>query len=359
MSELCEALKKRLKFVEVSSMRSFDSLLEEVYRTEPRLSGCVAGYEGKAAGSGMLGLNRTYSLEIRYADDTVEDFDRVVLDDGAWKPSDALAAAQGVLPVIQVVTQDLNSLEKRIGDDMNNLKERCPGMVRCRYAWSEKCSNGYASMWIKPEFAVDDAHYKMYQTLAQREMERIDSRFFGKGGNIPKLMKVFLAFSYLQQSCGYDQESADLISAGQPELMQCPWTTLPYGALVKKTAICEGIAAAYKMFMDYYGIENRIVFGAVGDEQSEHCWNMVCLDGKHYHVDATAGLTGDGVYIGAFLKSDAQMSSTHLWDVSRYPACTSTRVDFDNVENYVSEHMDELLRMGVEERFMCPAEIRE
>lgn len=355
---LCDALRKRKKYVEVSSMKSVNSLLEEAYRLDPRLAGCVEKWKWNTQSNGILGLNKAYSIEFEYSEDIVENIDDVVMDNGTWKPSDALTAIANMPAAIQVVTKDINSLQQRISDEQLKLKEQYPGLRQINYEWSASSVNGYSTMWVKFQYAVERDRYKMYHTLATREMERIDNRFFGKG-NIPKVIKVFLVFSYLQQVCKYDQESADLLSANQENLMDRPWVAIPYGALVKNMAICEGIASAFKMFMDYYGITNRIVFGCFEGEKTDHCWNMICLNERYYHIDATYGMEGDGIYIGSFLKDDVSMGQTHFWNMSDYPACTSTRLDYDYVENYISEHMDDLIRMGVDDRYLCPEEVRE
>lgn len=355
---LCEALRKRKKYVEISSMKSVKSLLEEAYRLDPRVAGCAEKWKWTEQGSGLLGLNKTYCIEIEYAEDIVENINDVILDNGTWKPSDALTAVANMPAVIQVVTKDVNSLTERISAEQLNLKEQYPGLKQIQYKWSASSSNGYSTVWVKFQYAVERDRYKMYHTLAMREMERISSRFFGKG-NIPKVIRVFLVFSYLQQTCVYDQESADLLTSNHDELIDRPWVSIPYGALVKNMAICEGLASAFKMFMDYYGITNRIIFGWFEGEKINHCWNMVCLNEKYYHIDVTYGMEGDGIYIGSFLKDDISMGQTHLWNMADYPACTSTKLDYDYVENYINEHLDDLIRMGVDDRYLCPEEVRE
>lgn len=355
---LCEALRKRQKYVELSSIKSMDALLDEAYRIDPRVVGCVAGYSGKKQSNGLLGLNKEYRMELEYAEDIVENINDVVIDNGTWKPSDALTAVANTPVVIQVVTKDVNSLTERIEEEQLKLREIYPGLKQIEYEWSASSTNGYSTVWVKFRYSVERDRYMMYHVLAMREMERISSRFFGNG-NIPKVIRVFLVFSYLQQSCAFDQESADLLTSNNGELIDRPWVSIPYGALVKKMAVCEGLAAAFKMFMDHYGIANRIVFGCFEGEKTDHCWNMVCLNEKYYHIDITYGMEGDGIHIGSFLKDDASMSEMYFWNIADYPACDSTKLDFDYVENYISEHLDDLIRMGVDDRYLCPEEVRE
>ncbi|SFN57899.1 Ig-like domain-containing protein [Proteiniclasticum ruminis] len=57
-----------------------------------------------------------------------------------------------------------------------------------------------------------------------------------------------------------------------------------YGALVEKSAVCQGYSLAYNYLL-------REVFGVpaeyVVSESMNHAWNMVQIDGEYYHVDVT------------------------------------------------------------------------
>jgi transglutaminase/protease-like cytokinesis protein 3 len=64
-----------------------------------------------------------------------------------------------------------------------------------------------------------------------------------------------------------------------------------YGALVKKSVVCEGYARAYKYLMDELNIPCVIVYGnatnSTGETES-HAWNYVQLEnGKWYAIDVT------------------------------------------------------------------------
>ncbi len=92
-----------------------------------------------------------------------------------------------------------------------------------------------------------------------------------------------------------------------------------YGALVDHKAVCEGIAAAYDIIMDYYGIESLIITGeAVGTDNPSnlvnHAWNMVKLDGEWYEIDCTWDLGSSDFTRGTlsydyFLKTTSYMTS--------------------------------------------------
>ncbi len=104
------------------------------------------------------------------------------------------------------------------------------------------------------------------------------------------------------------------------------------GALVKKVAVCDGYARAFQEIMKKLKIPCKFVVGrssGVG-----HAWNMVKLDGKWYHVDATFDdpiinetNTNTTPYYKYFLKSSATMKKSHHWAVGNYPRCTSRKYE--------------------------------
>lgn len=356
---LCEAIRRRDKIVEISAVKRFNTVLEEAYRLDPRIIGSVAGWEGKQSGAGLLSIKKTYRLELKYQENVVEDIDQVTIDDGKWTISSAISKMKELPDVFQIVTKDVNALQKRLDQDFISVQETVQGLRNLYYQWTEDSYDGYTCVWISLKYVVDREQYHLYTTMTQREVERVNRQYFGTG-KIPPVIKAYLAFSYLQQTCSYDQEMEDMYyNENQPPLTR-PWTCIAYGPLVKKMGTSAGIARAFKEFMGYAGIECLQVQGQLVDDKNiPHCWNMVLLNERYYHVDCTYGINGDGIYIGGFLKDDINMSETHLWDTEVYPKCTSRNLDFDFIESYVNDHMDSLIRMGVEEKYLCPEEVRE
>lgn len=62
-----------------------------------------------------------------------------------------------------------------------------------------------------------------------------------------------------------------------------------YAALVQENATCQGYCVALYRLLRQAGINVRIVTGSVTGKNAEqlHAWNIVELDGKYYHLDAT------------------------------------------------------------------------
>ena len=78
-----------------------------------------------------------------------------------------------------------------------------------------------------------------------------------------------------------------------------------YGALVRRKALCEGYARAYKYILDELGIKNVLVTGTAtnsnGDNEN-HMWNYVLLNNKWYAIDVTLD---DPIIVGGGILSNA------------------------------------------------------
>ena len=107
-----------------------------------------------------------------------------------------------------------------------------------------------------------------------------------------------------------------------------------YDALILRESNSEGLALAYVEMCHQLGIECRIVYGQMGG--SDHCWNIVKIDGDYYHVDVSRCYDGD--YADGFLLDDESMWNDYRWNISNYPACTGELryADVAETEDYLS-----------------------
>ena len=110
-----------------------------------------------------------------------------------------------------------------------------------------------------------------------------------------------------------------------------------YGCLVNHDAVCDGYAEALQILFDCVGIESYFMTGVASDlvtgTGENHAWNLVKIDGKWYHLDAT---WDDPEVEGAnyapvhwyFNLSDADTERDHSWDREDYPAAVSSDASF-------------------------------
>ena len=95
-----------------------------------------------------------------------------------------------------------------------------------------------------------------------------------------------------------------------------------YAALAKGRAVCQGYALLLHKMLNKTGIKTRIISGQAGGEK--HVWNLVNLNNNWYHIDATwndpVPDIPNRVNHNFYLRTDEQMSATHTWNRTLYPA---------------------------------------
>ncbi len=105
------------------------------------------------------------------------------------------------------------------------------------------------------------------------------------------------------------------------------------GPLLKKKAVCWGIACAFKLLCDYCKIKSFVVIGdTIPKENGDgHAWNMVKIDNETFHVDVTWDIKDKGdisFCYDYFNLDDKLMSFDHVWDSPLYPKCTSVKQNY-------------------------------
>ncbi|MBR3290142.1 MAG: hypothetical protein IKI63_05140 [Clostridia bacterium] len=103
----------------------------------------------------------------------------------------------------------------------------------------------------------------------------------------------------------------------------------PYGALVLKSAVCEGYARTLQLLCLAAGLPATVVEGFSASGQA-HMWNVIYLDGDPYFVDPTwddlsLGLTHTYFNVTA---ADIARSHTLNFDFPKPPTCTATRYNY-------------------------------
>ena len=118
-----------------------------------------------------------------------------------------------------------------------------------------------------------------------------------------------------------------------------------YGALVNKTAVCEGIAKAFQHLCRSVGIETLLVSGKSSDPSSGaevgHAWNIVKIDGNYYHIDVTWDNAGeptqDEIHYAWFNVPTEWIRQDHTLTQRgySYPNCTETKANYFTKNNLV------------------------
>ncbi len=152
------------------------------------------------------------------------------------------------------------------------------------------------------EFELDQA---VQQVLTQLNLE-------GK----TDYEKICDIYNYICQNVTYDYANLNVDS------YKLKFTA--YAALINKTAVCQGYALLFYRLALETGIDARLISGT--GNGGRHGWNIVCLNGVYYNLDATWDAPRTAENYNYFLKCDDNFSD-HTRDpqytgadfYSRYP----------------------------------------
>lgn len=112
-----------------------------------------------------------------------------------------------------------------------------------------------------------------------------------------------------------------------------------YSVLVRKRGVCAGFAKAFNYIMNLAEIPCITVTGYL--DGARHSWNMVQLDGRWYHVDATSAVSardqGD-VFYSFLCIPYSQISRTHQAESTiKLPAASATDLEYFTLNGRMME----------------------
>ena len=134
------------------------------------------------------------------------------------------------------------------------------------------------------ELVINHGRYKTYVTMSYRESgEALDAMRAEFDAAIEDSLAVV---------SGIDSDFGRELALHDRIVSRCSYANAEtddiyntaYGALVLGRAYCDGYAYAMKALFDEIDMTSAIVYGSVND--AEHVWNLVCVDGSFYHLDA-------------------------------------------------------------------------
>lgn len=150
---------------------------------------------------------------------------------------------------------------------------------------------------------------------------------------LPSVNQVMHVYKWIALYCRYNVHSAH--------------NQTIYSVFVYRNSVCTGIAKAAQYLLQMLGIESKLAFGRMNnsDVDSRHCWLVVKIKGRWYHLDPTFAMpetcnllrksgvepiTGqDGLYYNFFCTDIATIRNTRtIEDEETLPCCK-------NVMDYV------------------------
>ena len=229
--------------------------------------------------------------------------------------------SSGALPVDEIISMPYaTELNDRIAEAISSGRSRLAILINRSILTSESMALRFSEVYrANPGLAPQEPHVsvslfsgsgsqRLYEItlkndLSEREFLRekaeLDAIVFPPEEEPDEYSIALDAYEYLSACCD---------AFGPPTV---------YAALVEKDASSEGIALGFVELCRRGGLECMLVDGQ--KDWEDHCWNIVRIDGKYYHVDLFAGMEK------GFLKSDADFWGSYRWTVNEYPVC---EVDF-------------------------------
>lgn len=188
------------------------------------------------------------------------------------------------------------------------------------YTWSEThFGYRYAQKYIYSDGQIDVFDRKIKTVVAD-----FRNRYITPG--MTEYQRVKAVHDYLVKNTVYDHEAL-----AEGRYVSEAFNVI--GALLKRKAVCWGIACGFKLLCDYCQIKSFVVIGDTIPHQENvgHAWNMVKIDEETYHVDATWDIKEKGAIsfcYDYFNLDDNLIKMDHTWQSELYPACTAVRQNF-------------------------------
>lgn len=127
----------------------------------------------------------------------------------------------------------------------------------------------------------------------------------------------------LLSRCTYDTTAAN----SKEPAAEYPNAFTAYGALVEGRAVCEGYSRAMQLLLHRSNIECTLVSGYDKENKISHMWNLVTVDDRNYHLDATWNDSEDLIHHTFFNLTTEEMERTHTIDNENIGVDTCTAAD--------------------------------
>lgn len=164
---------------------------------------------------------------------------------------------------------------------------------------------------LVPEYLFDKKKILAHREALTARIDKLTRPMKGK----KDWEKLLFVHDFICQNVHYDK-------------LKKPYSHEIIGPLAQGVSVCEGIAKAVKALCNALGIWCMIPICGNNPEKGikyRHTWNIVKLDGKYYHLDATFDntLTGDGpIRYDYFCLDDKVLYRDHEPVLFPVPACT-------------------------------------
>lgn len=199
---------------------------------------------------------------------------------------------------------------RELHDIFFKLRLDCPELfwaVGFRYRYYPNASN----VEMIPEYLFDKKKVKEHQTA----MEARIAKLVRSAKSMSEWEKELYIHDFICINIRYDK-------------LKKPYSHEIIGSLGQGVGVCEGIAKTVKSLCDALGIWCIIAISDANQDKKikyRHAWNVVRLDGKYYHLDATFDNTlssEEMIRYDYFNLDDKHFFKDHEPVIYAVPACS-------------------------------------
>ena len=162
-----------------------------------------------------------------------------------------------------------------------------------------------------PEYLFDKNKVKDHQKAMKSRVEKL----VRPAMKFSEVEKVQYVHDFICQNVYYDK-------------LKKPYSHEIIGPLGQGVGVCAGIAKAVKILLDALGVWCIIAISEANPEKGikyRHAWNVIRINGKYYHLDATFDNTlgkREEIRYDYFNLCDKQLFRDHEPVIWKVPACT-------------------------------------
>ena len=155
---------------------------------------------------------------------------------------------------------------------VRNIMRNNPDIFWFSHQWSYSQDNAIVSF----RYTIDK---ERYEKIARQIDDVVRNDFkLDYVRTLSVREQVMYVYKWIALYCNYDIHSAH--------------NQKIYSIFVLRHSVCTGIAKAAQYLLKLLGIESRLVFGKMNNSEkdSRHCWLIVHVEGRWYHLDPTFAL---------------------------------------------------------------------
>ena len=152
--------------------------------------------------------------------------------------------------------------------------------IRSVYYESDEVGTGKFAFDYDLSRAVEEERISQVEKAADEFVQKYIRQ------NMTDVEKVTEIHKYLVLNCVFDETYRYVTNTTATyDFEIAPFTA--YGALINKVAVCQGYSAAFNILAKKSGIKSIAISGTPPKSNTNHMWNMVCIDDVIYFVDTT------------------------------------------------------------------------